>query len=80
VAEQVVGHEIPAGLLVTLPAPDPAMATVNEWLATNVAVTAWSAFMVTVHVPVPEQPPPLQPVNVHPGSGLAPRVTFVPDG
>jgi hypothetical protein len=40
VAEQVVGHEIPAGLLVTLPAPDPAMATVNEWLATNVAVTA----------------------------------------
>jgi len=31
---------MPAGLLVTLPAPDPANATVNEWVATNVAVTA----------------------------------------
>ncbi len=34
--------------------------------------------MVTVHVPVPVQPPPLQPVNVEPAAGVAVRVTAVP--
>jgi len=34
--------------------------------------------IVTEHVPVPAQPPPLQPVNVEPAAGVAVRVTAVP--
>jgi hypothetical protein len=30
-----------------------------------------------MHVPVPEQPPPLQPVNAEPGDGVAVKVTCV---
>src|SRR5881296_3542383 len=33
---------------------------------------------VTVQVPVPEQPPPLQPVKVEPAAGVAVKVTAVP--
>jgi len=33
---------------------------------------------VTVQVPVPAQPPPLQPVNVDPAAGAAVKVTAVP--
>jgi hypothetical protein len=43
-----------------------------------VAVTVVAAVSVTVHVPVPEQPPPLQPVKVEPAAGTAVRVTVVP--
>src|SRR5678815_2937607 len=34
--------------------------------------------MLTVQVPVPEQPPPLQPVNVAVADGTAVKVTSVP--
>jgi hypothetical protein len=34
--------------------------------------------MVTVHVLVPEQPSPLQPLKIEPASGLADKVTTVP--
>jgi len=44
----------------------------------KVAVTAVALFMVTVHVPVPEQPPPDQPPNVEMLLGVAVRVTDVP--
>jgi hypothetical protein len=44
------------------------------------AVTVWSAFIVTVHEPVPLQPPPLQPVNVEPPVGAAVRATVLPLG
>jgi len=37
----------------------------------NVAVTAVAAATVTAHVPVPEQPPPLQPENTLPAAGVA---------
>ena len=33
---------------------------------------------MTVQVPVPVQPPPLQPVNVEPAAGVAVKVTAVP--
>ena len=36
-------------------------------------MTVWAALIVTVQVPVPEQPPPLQPVNVEPAAGVAVR-------
>ena len=45
--------------------------------AVNVAVTAWSAFNVTEHVPVAMQSP-LHPANVDPTSGAAVRSTGVP--
>lgn len=44
----------------------------------NVAVTEVAAFMVTVHVPVPVQPPPDQPVKVEPDVALAVSVTLLP--
>jgi hypothetical protein len=44
----------------------------------NIAVTALGAFIVTTQVPVPEQPPPLQPANVEPVEDAAVRVTTVP--
>jgi hypothetical protein len=44
----------------------------------KVAVTVVAAESVTVHVPVPEHPPPLQPVKVEPAAGAAVSVTAVP--
>jgi len=44
----------------------------------KVAVTVVAAVSVTVQVPVPEQPPPLQPSNVEPALGVAVSVTPVP--
>jgi len=37
-----------------------------------------AALTVTVQVPVPEQPPPLQPEKVEPAAGAAVKVTAVP--
>lgn len=44
----------------------------------NVATTVCAEFMVTLQVPVPEQPPPDQPMNVEPELGTAVRVTIWP--
>ena len=44
----------------------------------KVAVTVVAAVSVTVHVAVPEHPPPLQPVKAEPAAGLAVRVTALP--
>ena len=41
-------------------------------------MTVVAALSVTVQVPVPEQPPPLQPVKVEPAAGAAVKVTAVP--
>src|SRR2546428_2454428 len=77
-ADQVAPHVIPAGLLVTVPAPVPALETVSANVGAKVAVTVVAAESVIGHVPVPEQPPPLQPVKVEPPAGVAVRVTTVP--
>lgn len=42
------------------------------------AVTVVAAVTVTVHVPVPEQPPPVHPPKVEPLAGVAVSVTMVP--
>jgi len=78
-AEQVAPQLIPAGELVTVPLPVPALLTVSAKVGrAKVAVTVVAALRVTVQVPVPEQPPPLQPVKVEPAAGVAVSVTAVP--
>jgi hypothetical protein len=47
-------------------------------LVAKLAVTDWSELIVTVHVPVAEQPPPDQPVKLDPDACAATNVTFVP--
>jgi len=71
---------IPAGVLVTVPLPVPAFVTVRAIGTSNVAVTVVAADRVTVHEPVPVQPPPLQPLKVDPAAGVAVSVTAVPLG
>src|SRR6266550_3954752 len=75
-AEQVAPQVIPAGELVTVPLPVPALLTVSA----KVAVTVVAAKTVTVQAPVPEQPPPLQPLKVEPAAAVAVSVTAVPLG
>jgi hypothetical protein len=78
-AEQVAPQEMPAGALETVPVPVPAVVIASvKGCRANVAVTAWAALMVTAQVPVPVQPPPLQPVKVDPAAGVAVKVTAVP--
>jgi hypothetical protein len=46
-------------------------------VSVKLAVTDFAASIVTVHVPVPVHPEPLQPVNVEPAVGEAVNVTEV---
>jgi len=67
------------GALVTVPVPVPALFTVSaKDDCTKLAVTEVAAFTVTVQVPVPVHPPPLQPVKVEPAAAAAVNVTDVP--
>ena len=77
-AEHVVPQLTPAGALVTVPMPTPALVTVSgNVCSAKDAVTAWAALIVTVQAPVPVQAP-LQPVKVEPTAGAAVNVTAVP--
>jgi hypothetical protein len=77
-AEQVVVEpevqSIPDGLLVTVPLPLPEVVTVNSSPVLKLADTLAEADRVKLHVPVPEQPPPLQPPKKLPVCGVAVRV------
>ena len=78
-AEQVAPQLIPARFEVTVPRPVPVLVTARVTLCrVKVAVTVVAAFKVTEQVPVPEQPPPLQPVKIEPLTGVAVSVTNVP--
>src|SRR5438093_1481174 len=77
-AAQVAPQVMPAGLLVTVPAPAPALETVSVKVGVKVAVTVVAAETVTTHDPVPEHPPPFQPLKVEPAAGAAVSVTAVP--
>jgi hypothetical protein len=59
-------------------APFAGLLLLNAWgeLPTKFAVTVTAPVIVTVQVPVPEQPPPLQPAKVEPAAGDAVRVTI----
>jgi hypothetical protein len=56
----------------------PPLGAVTVMYCVNVAVTAVSAFMVTLQVPVPEHPPPLHPAKSESEFLDAVRVTEVP--
>src|SRR5207244_11658166 len=77
-AEQVATQVIPAGLLVTVPLPVPALLTVRAKVGAKVAVTAVAAETVTAQAPAPLHPPPLQPVKAEPAPGVAVSVTAGP--
>jgi hypothetical protein len=62
---------------VTVPLPTRHTVSVYR-LAVKVAVTVVAEVMLTVHAPVPLQPPPLQPLKVEPPLGVAVSVTAVP--
>ena len=68
--------------MATVPEPAPVFDTLRVYCGAgeNVAVTATAAVLiVNVHVPVPEQPAPLQPANTDPGTeAAAVSVTDVP--
>jgi hypothetical protein len=77
-SEQSAPQVMPAGADTMVPLPLPAFATVIAVVPRlNVAVTVSGAVIDTVHVPVPVQPPPLQPTNVEPGEALAVSVSAV---
>ena len=69
---------MPAGVLLTVPAPVPGLETVSAKVGVNVAVTAVAAVSVTAQVPVPAHAPPLQPAKTDPVAGVAVSVTTVP--
>jgi hypothetical protein len=80
-AEHVAPQLIPAGALVTVPVPVPALVTASVKLVTvalNVAVTVSAALIVTEHVPVPVHPAPLHPANVDPVVAAAVSTTTCP--
>jgi len=82
-ALQATPQLIPIGFEVTVPLPVPAFVIVKVkvcalGLRVNVAVTLRACVMLTVHVPVPLHPSPLQPEKVDPASGVAVKVTLVP--
>jgi hypothetical protein len=79
-ALQVVPQFTPVGAEVTVPAPLPALVTVNAKVDVDVlkvAVTLRAAVIDTVQVPVPEHAP-LQPANVEFAAAAAVSVTDVP--
>ena len=65
---------------VTVPLPVPALAAVSVNVGVKVAVTVVAAETVTEQGPVPEQPPPLQPVKAESAAGVAVRTMTVPLG
>ena len=70
---------MPVGELVTVPEPVPDFVTDRASLMrAKPAATEAALLSVTLHVPVPLQPPPLHPVKVDPEAGAAVRVTAVP--
>jgi hypothetical protein len=78
--KQVAPQFTPDGTEVTVPAPVPSFTTLRRWTdRLKVAVTVVAALTVVLQVgTVPVQPPPLQPPNTAPRSGVAVNVTTVP--
>src|SRR5688572_18692429 len=76
--EQAAPHEMPLGLLVTVPEPFPVLTTLKRFVATattNRAITV--ASLLTEQGAVPEQAP-VHSANTEPGAGTGFRDTVVP--
>ena len=71
-----VAQLIPAGLLVTVPEPPPAVATVKGMPPLKSAPTVAAAVRVRLHVPLPEQLP-VQPLKEKLAAGASVKVTSV---
>ena len=70
---------ISPSLPVTVPAPVPDFVTVKLYtVVAKDAVTDVAVVMGTVQVPIPEHPPPDQPVKVYPLFAETVKVTDVP--
>lgn len=67
----------PVRVMVPLPVPILAIDSTPVGVAVKLAITLFAAFMVTEHVPVPEQSP-AQPEKLYPVPGAAVSVTTVP--
>jgi hypothetical protein len=77
--EQVAPQSMPAGELVTVPLPVPALLTVNvNDGSENVAVTDRAALIDTVHVDAVPVQLPAQPPKIEPPDDAAVSVTEVP--
>src|SRR2546422_7647492 len=63
---------------IVAPAVGVMMEAAGGVMSVNVAVTVVAALRVTVQVPGPEQPPPVQPLKVEPAAGAAVSVTAGP--
>ena len=78
---KVVEHEDPqsieAGLEDTVPDPLPDRVTPSVKPRSKTAMIAFDDVIVTVQVPVPEQPPPAQPMNLLPEAAVAVKVSVV---
>src|SRR5947199_8595665 len=71
-AAQVAPQVMPAGLLVTVPAPVPALETVRvKDRRGDVEGKGVAPESVTVQEQVQAQPPPIQPLKVEPAAGTA---------
>ena len=69
---------MPAGLLVTVPAPVPGLVTVKAYeLRVNIALTLLSAVIETVHVVPNAESQPVQLEKVYPVDDDAVKVTEV---
>ena len=76
--EHVAPQVIPAGLEATDPEPVPSSETDRvSVFSVKVAVTEVAPVTETTHVPVPEHPPPDQPVKSELAFGVAVSVTEV---
>ena len=58
--------------------PEPLLMTVSVCRAMKLAVTLRAALIVTVQVPVPEQPAPVQPLKREPEVAVVVSVTTLP--
>src|SRR5688572_10697813 len=72
---------MPIGLEVTPPEPLPVLVTETPNVGLKLAVTVTLAVtLASVHMPVPVQPPPVQPANTEPPCGPALNTSVLPAG